>query len=410
MVETILNNIFSETIIAGIECSCNGQDSVTITGVLLGYKDGKVSLLKELVLVENLHQLFNKLPKGIPCAISITGKCVFQKEVFNHHEFENDKLVTAILPTVEPNDFYWQLAESESGSQLAVIKKDILDKLLYRMFELKINVQLLSLSYYSLIPNVELVLQTDTKLTLLCYQLWFADGIISRFETFIPDQRTTSDRLNICGETFDSKNLLAYCTALNYYLTGPVITEGLNSLIIKNNISEQQYKMKFRIMTSSILGITFLTLIINFCVFRYYSTYNNSFDATTSIRNLNRDNYLKFSQQVDRREYYFKKNGWLKGYRFSLLADRIAATVPDSVILSSMGIFPLRAQINSRVGDLDFSRDTIIITGICKNPLLLRGWLRDIKSINRIKDVKIDSYAINSHSNENEFHLTAFLQ
>jgi Tfp pilus assembly protein PilN len=76
----------------------------------------------------------------------------------------------------------------------------------------------------------------------------------------------------------------------------------------------------------------------------------------------------------------------------SYYADRVAATIPDSVTLTNLNIYPALSKFSLGVKQWSFQQDTILLTGYCNDPTLLDTWIDQIKTIKNIKQSKINSY------------------
>jgi len=410
MIKRIIRNISSEKLVAGLEFYFGIQDKLTFGGVILKNSNGKLKIQKVLPLTDNWNDLVNNLPSGIPCVINITGKAVFQKDVSRHEDFDKSKLVNSILPTVNAADFYWQINKMEGRSELAVVKKETFDFLLGRLDQLQLNIQVVYLSFYSISSCLEMLELGNASISLLSHTLKFHQGRLIECQPCQQLQFIPTEKISFRGESVETSYLLSYCAAFCYFLGISGDLEGLTNEIVENNKVDQYYKTKFKDVISITLSFSLLVLSLNFVFFQYYYSNTKKFSTSSNFVAESNQTYAHLKNELYNKELFFLKKGWLKAYNLSILSDRIAATLPNTITLNSLVIFPVEDRNSDLKVEPQFVRDTILIDGYCSNPNLLHAWTNDLKSVKRINKVKVDRYLLNTKAGKAEFKLTATLR
>jgi len=404
----IKEQILSKQRILGLELILGPEGALTFFAVLLASDGGKVLVEKTYPKLSSWQELVNTLPDRIPIAMAVTGRAVFQKAVQDAARFEGEKIVSAILPTVDAGDFYYQLVHAGGADELFVVKKEILDPVLERAEQLSLNVASVQLGYSPLIGIITLIASTSGELNTGAYCLKLADGSIN-FKAHQGTPIPHGEPVNLAGEEVSGLYLTAYAAALDAIIRGPETLVGIASSYIEGNASGQRYDQKFRIAVAFTLAVTLALLLVNFLLFSYYYGKGSGAASSDEARAARGAQYAAKKGEVGAEEAFFLERGWLKGYRLSLLASRLAAGVPDSVQLTALSIFPAHDHAGDGSPRLTFSRDTVLSSGSCKSPAELDDWLTRLRRLEEVRKVNVAAYRYNPRSGRSEFTLETVL-
>lgn len=406
----ILKSVSSERRMAGIELHTDSTGEMRIALVLLLKKKGNIVLEKAFPITENWADLVNNLPKKTPCAVCLSGKTVFQKNVLDGHLFEKSKRVNAILPTVDPQDYYWQMQEQPPATALAAVKKEVLDSLVDRLVQYDISVQSIFLNYFSL-TDFTAVLNLEGK------SLGLMDAVFvvkpRQPETFTgtnDNQPALTETILLGKQEILAEMLPSYCAALDLFISTDNALESYLPPVICENIKNQHFKQLYKGMLILLGAFLLLILSINFAAYHYYFNKNFLSAGKYQLQEEREDMFQRLQQEVTKKESFFQRHGFLKPYRISQLLARVGAAVPDSVQLLSLSLFPLREHTDRINLGIQTEIDTMRIMGSCPDSGPLRAWIGNLKKDRYVGSVKVGQYKVNMNSGKAEFALIVVLK
>ena len=110
-------------------------------------------------------------------------------------------------------------------------------------------------------------------------------------------------------------------------------------------------------------------------------------------------------KEVGEKEKFFQNEGWMQSSQTSFYADRIAATVPESVLLSSLSVNPVDDKNSREKRKKLFHEGLIVLTGTCKRPIDLNGWIKRLKDFHWAKKVDVENYTYDSGDRMGKFRV-----
>lgn len=381
MFQNILNSKFIKgSKVLGIDYFTNSHGQIDLNFVVLNRKKGQIFIEKKFTGIDSLEQLNDSEFKDLPAVLSVDGKGVLFKIT---EKIKNQQLIHQILPNAKTDDFYIQSKEYTQGKIIvSAIRKEIFDGIQQKVTDLGFQIIQLYIGPLAL-EKVSGFIEQDTFYTNKYEVIKVSDEINQITKTTESNLRA----VNIGNDELYSNELLAYATALSFYISDN--TEELES--ITESRSEFLYKKTFTIAGWFTL-IFFLSLLL--ANYFFYSQNTKELNQLTFSYNQNRELLKKLDTLKSEyliKEKYFVNSGFLDASRLSYFADRIANSLPKNIQLSGMNINPLNTKIKDEK-ILGFTTNTINISGSVNQSIVLNNWVKKIKEFDWIKNVNITEY------------------
>lgn len=407
LTDWLQEKLFAEKRVAGVELALLPSGGLLIQLLVLERLNGKIRIVKKCSDLPDLHSLVNELPAGIPCAVSITGKGVIQKAVVNIGAYAGNKVVNAVLQTADPADFFYEQGLVGVGLEVAILRRDTGIALLQRLQELQVTVVAVNLGFFAL-PAIAPLLARSLQLKTSTQCLDLNNGLVASYMT-LPSGIPAGAALAIGENLLETPLVIAYASAARLLLFGPEEAPGLDLASLQTAIIAYRYKQRFRLATGAVLGAAFLLALVNYMVFSHYYA---SLNAYQSVQTESGAGYLAYSnlkQTLNKREHFFNSEGWLRSQKLSILADRVAATLPDSLQLTELTLVPAIALQSGSSATVHFAADTVLLSGKCRYPRSLTVWMDRLKALQQFKKVRLDRYVYDPKAGMASFSLEATL-
>lgn len=389
MFKQVKNRILALKKAAGIELTFLSDGSFMINCIVLEVVKGKVVVAKTYYNLKSVNTLKGEINENTPVSLVINGKGVIHKKTNSISE----SLPADIFPGINPNDFLFQYFEGLETPEIAIIRKNTIDKIIDDLAQIKINTVSLSLAFYDLEYITKFINHTG-EIPTTQYHIEFIDKKIQHYNLNSDEEKEVLVKPDINIDTIYVKSnfIIAYASAIKLLL------QGINNSSIElDSIVENQKKIRqatlLKMYSLSILTLFLCLLLLNFFIYNHYYSKNNELLSKNQFSLQQKSRFDSLNKSLNIKKEFLAKTGWIDNRRMiSFYADRIAATVPDSVTLTSLNIYPAVSKLTYSTKQWVFQRDTLLINGECNDPSLLDDWLKEIGKIKNVTQSKISSY------------------
>lgn len=330
----------------------------------------------------------NSINQRIPIILIINGKGVITRKILNSDAINIYNTIQTILPNVNIDDFYFQIAQiNENESLLVIIRKNTIEDVIailqkYKLSIIDLNIGASSINY--ILPFIE------DRATICTSYLEFhiKNKEITDFSLLKKD--TECFPLFFGNSKLIHTDIVCFSAGIKFY-TNQIDPANIELPQITSLKKEFKYKHWFRVIGLSYLIIFFTLLFINFFVFSnkrkqqeklFYElqSYNFMFARIDSLE-LELNNKKQLLEQTD----------LLKPSMLSFYADRLMKFIPSGVQLNLLDVFPLEIKRHKKI-DVEISKNSIIIAGQSTNSHLLNSYIKSIKEYSWVNDVEILEY------------------
>ncbi|HIA11324.1 MAG TPA: hypothetical protein EYN69_04520 [Flavobacteriales bacterium] len=397
-----LNQILSGKIAAGVEIifAENGEQKFNLS--ILQEEKSKLEIINAGKSFSELEILKKELDADIPINLVFNGRGLIHKMVQVDDGDNDTTLLQKVFPNAKSDDFYFEKEHSGNGSaRVSVLRKDKVDEILEAFKKMGLFVVSLSFGPFGL-NRIQHLLSTasgsDYSINVGPYQLQYAEGKLRSFES---GESTATEQVSIGGELISQEAVIPFAAAFGYLFSG-IAKEPVSSAIIISNREEFTQKRIFKMAGWGVLGFFLVALMANFFLFSYYSSINQDLDSRAFMGRDQITHLSTLKKDVESKEALLQKTGLLKTSRTSLYADKIAQSVPRSIVLTGMSINPANKRMDEKQAPV-FSTGEIILIGKSSKSTQLNEWVKALKSQEWVAEVVVEDYSSTGRGASGEF-------
>lgn len=373
--------------IAGIHIDIDSDDRCLAQLVLLRKNRSKLLVDKKKDKISDLESLVKSLSKNTPVSLSIDGKGIIYKKVSLTGDEDELSLLHKLMPNAGTDDFFVQRHMiTENQGFVSAIRNETLENILkifgrHKIFVTRFTAGPFDLNHIAgLLKDNPKEIHCENKIYLL------ENGSLSGCSTNGGDHFPKLFRAG--DEEILESYIVAFAGAVAYFANPD---PGLPEQIIAAK-EEFCYKRLFLVTRWAMAVFLFLLLFSNYMLFEKYDKKNGelTFKVSQNKGLLNKLDTL--AADLKMKEDFIARNDFLKSNSQSYYADRIAGTVPNAIILTTMDMQPLEKKLKD--GDRpEFTRHIIRISGMSKNSVAFNEWIKDLNSCDWLKEVEVVNYA-----------------
>lgn len=380
---------------AGIEMQLTGNSYFKANVSIVRKSGSDISLVKSFRRLVSYESVKDVIPASLPVALTIDGKGIIYKKV----KYEpGSSLLNYLLPNAQEKDFYVFKYPSTGGmTYLAAIRKDLLNDILNEFKKNGILVVHIDIGPFP-VNNILQSLDYQSHLKISHYRIE-GDKLISSIERNTKEYAGFNYKLGT--ENLDSLSVISFSTGINHFI------RGLDSIELDESrwrYKEYLYGKLIKTAGMLFLSLLFFGLMINYYYFDRFNNQHNhlSFQLSQNKNLIAKIDTLK--NELDLKRQFIEKRGYLNATRLSYYSDRIAASVPGSVILSMLEINPSKGKIKPDE-EIAFLKNEILIQGTTRKNMVLNAWMRQLKKKTWIHSVRLISYKRKKPDEPGEFKL-----
>lgn len=384
----------------GIEISLLPDGKMMVFAVTLRLERNRIIKEKEIRFPGSLDQLLKKLDPACPVALTINGKGVLHKKI--PPEVSEGQRFEAVLPNANPAGFYVESDKYETFLSVAVVRREVLDKILEDLSRLKfriLSVRIGGGGIRWLLPYLNA--NGAGRLQSNHYSFLLSDsGAVTGLETFSPDSESLPEKLeySVGDQYVYSTGLLSFAAAIEL-LAGmsetetPAANGSIHNAALEKIKEEYRYFKYYMAAGRALLAFLFIILLVNFFLYNHYFNKNRQLQAAHLVSQDEVRRTEQLRSAIDARDKFLRQYGWDHPPRLSFYADRIAGLVPDGALLTNLKLCPLNTTTIYQEGGMpDFKSDTIQISGSCDDPTELNRFANNLRDIPDFREVNIRNY------------------
>jgi Tfp pilus assembly protein PilN len=379
-----INGIFGNAykVLTALHVFVLPDEHVRADWVVINKSKGQVQIKTKDSFSGSLTDLYEKIPKEHPLLLSIDGRGILIKAWEHQHE-SSQVVFRELFPQARYPEFFVQMHASSAKNWLSVCRKESMDELLQALKKKGISLIDLKFGPFHL-EFIRNLTNEDEDLWQLPNRniIWEGSSIAS----IAADENYTDRYFRLGDEELSG----AYLNSFAHGLAILANQQNLNQELPEIIAHREQYKFKLLIQKTGwgILGFFLVLLLINYLVF---TSYNKQLNVAQALyqSNLKTISHLEqLTQELKLKEGLALKVGMNNRQELSVIADRLASSLPAYITLSSLDINPVnKKQRSMDVPDLD--KNKIVISGELNNSVRLYAWIEILKSFPWILAVEV---------------------
>ena len=326
----------------------------------------------------DFEQFKQKIDKNIPLFLSVDGKGVLHKKLSFTEEENNAQLLSKVLPGADEQQFYVQSA----GEFVSVLRRDTLDVSVNEFKKSGYFIVAAALGPFALNSILSLVVSKVVHTSL--NQLNINDAKIDA----LGKAEATALKVNIADEQLNASSVVAFASALNYFVNTEAFFEA--EIIQSSNIDFKE-KRKLVVGGVAVLVFFFVLLFVNYLVYDSLKSSNNELEAQFKMQedDFNKSEILK--KELDEKIALKEKLGVNGSTRISSYLDEIAASVPAAIQLTELSLNPVEKKIKDDK-EIEYDVNQIVIAGRCKKSIYYNDWKKDLSKMEWVKNISVVNY------------------
>lgn len=399
-----LNAISKSQTITGLEAIFGKDERITFNVVLIKRERTLFKVIQSCSGLGSLDELMIILDKYSPVILTISGYGILHKKTENNSTPNLLNSFNKTFPHSNPKEFYIQQAtyDENNFTYTSIIRRSQLDSLLNKLPNVKIiNVVFGPFAMKRLLPIMESSAFINGSINIGHYQFSFNNSYIENISW--AEDSESRDRIRVGDSVYDSSSLIPYASVLNYYAPGNLITEAeIESITLKNQ--DFGYEMKFK-KIAIVLAVTFFSLLlVNFLLFNSYFSRSNDLKQSLSVNSRSIAELDSLKKELDSHKQILTNYNFKGMSKTSYYADRIAASVPHSIALEELYLFPLKKS-DTGSEDLLFDNKKILIIGYSLASIELNEWIKQLQKNSWTGKVNILSYIQSGAKDKGKFSI-----
>lgn len=394
----IPESALTKSSVIGIECIVG--DNTLYRYTLLSKKKSQVEIIQSGI-VNQVNELFPLAKKhSAPFSLVVTGKGIITKRIiFSANDtLDVPALIQQHLPAINANEFYVQFYKNANNTgHLAICRKVVIDDVLSQLTASGhecVNV------YISpcVVNAIAAVAKDYNRLTTGDSELELVNGEVDAIKP------KSEERLQLQIENLSISDEQVLCFAAGFaYFTRQTVFET-NDLQMISMPQKHLEKLKLRVLVMSLIAVVFVISAINSVLYFQRFEQNSALDLELGLYESKNAKITELLESYQKKKSLIEEAGILENKRLALYADKIAASLPQDIVLRELYFNPQEGDAEED-SMLVFSSGGLIIKGNCNKSLLLNEWINVLKSQQFVKSVNLENFIFNSEGHQPNFLL-----
>lgn len=332
-------------------------------------------------------------------SLIITGKVIIHKKL-NRTFASNNELIQSILPDAKPTEFCAQSFTFRDQNYGALIRKEILEKILFLFNGSKLYPLEILIGPY--VANILPALTGKQTFRIITsnYHIRFDDNLISEVSSA---EKHEVHELPVAEVEMHHANMIGLCTCINAGMHAIAISV-LENETAKKLIGEAKQKGKFKFLLLLCVGVLMITVFTNFYFNQKFSKKHAQLDEQLILNKQAIEEMGKLENEITEKRSLVGKNSIDQGPVISIMADQLAKSVPQKIRLTNMEFFPVEGKIQKEKV-IAFANNKIIIEGISNETDVLDAWINECKDLKWVKDVLLVKYNFDNEQKKGFFKM-----
>lgn len=322
----------------------------------------------------SLPEVIKSISKSLPIVLHLHGKGILNKTVKNKPNYRQSALLNS-----NEEDFYFYEYSTKENVFISVIRKEVLND---KIIELKNHHFYVVESFFGpfLLESNDLLPNQPTSIQFDKIQLDFKNKILVKSSK--PSEDSTA--LSLSGKQLEKA--YAEMAAKNYY-------DKLKSGNLNTNLFHKDQKLKILFNRLAIFVLSFFLILLSSNYVWLNELNKEVADKNSKLAEhqeaLDQINQLK--EEKKRKLKLLNTSGILNSNFISFYLDEIAASIPTSISLSSMDVYPIRNNIKANK-QIKIDDHFIIIEGKTERSQPFNEWIQDLTTNSWIEKIEIQNY------------------
>jgi len=383
LAQWILNN----GVFAGVECVQKKGELCYHLCVVEKEKEA-AKIVQQKRAIPTLKKLKALIGEDVPIFLTVNVKGILHRKL-DYLSLNSRDTLKAVFPSVNVEDFLVQQVPVNQKTFVSVIRKEVLEDIVHTFVSTGLWVVNVFAGSF-LLEHILTILPATNEIQTSQLILTTEEGHLQGFVK----SNTVAQRTFQIGEddVVHEENLLSLCMAF-MAIMNPTI-QGLPVEQVTIQKEAFLYKKAFQYVSVGALSVFFIALLINYFLFDTY--YKKEQDLKVELAQ--QQNLLSqldtLKRQLESKKALLGAHWNLGKSKASFYADRLAASLPSSIKLTSLVLFPKVQEKNYSDEDKfpRYHNRKIIIKGQCQASVFYNNWKHNIQDFDWVESLHNLSY------------------
>lgn len=346
----------------------------------------KVIVLSTLESLDS-ETVISQLSKNQPILIHVFGKGVLNRTAPQVEGFLNDVLMNA-----HPDDFYVNYLDIDQTRYVSFTRRDHLDEALKPLEELSGNILDICIGpYHTLIKEVKGKINSTPL-----------GDIVMKEAAYTFQKPSTIQKLRYDGEYF--KKSFYAVTVGAAFLQQNLSISAFNQEERKKKKSNFRDKLQFNYIGIGAIAFFLLALVSNYFYQGHINDKNAAIESKIMVFSDNLKKIDLMDQEMQRKKQLIANSGIIRNNYFSTILDQIGGSIPSTIQLEEIQIYPLDKKLKKNVKPV-FRSKTIKIAGSTRSSENIDIWIDTLNKLEWVDNVAILSFETDESKNIAFFEL-----
>ncbi|MCE3297036.1 MAG: hypothetical protein K0R65_2750 [Crocinitomicaceae bacterium] len=343
----------------------------------------------DFVSFDSLKDLVKKCGKEQPYLIHVSGTGILTRAVENIPNYKEQLIVNG-----DKDDFYFTTFEAGSRLVTSFFRKALIED---HVNELK-NLKAFLLNVSCGIVPCLLHIAEGGKLA-FDHEVSIVNGQLENFKRSESVQEQC-----LVGTRFLSFNeALTESLAMDLKENSPLLTGGFSAEEKRSALQNWVDYSKFRFFGVAMVSTILLLLLGNYFYLNHLNQQVADLEVELALNNENLSLMDRLEQEKIRKEQLILASG-INGKSFtSYFIDAIGKTVPSSIKLTEMHVFPLKERLKQK-RKVEIDQENIEVLGLTQSSSVLDDWMEKMNRFEWVNRVELLNY-MKLTDNQAEFKL-----
>lgn len=355
-------------------------------------------------------------PGPVPLALVLAGRGVLWRTLPGpapESAVAQAERLTTALPGVNLNDFYIQYQSGSGETQVALIRRQLLDALLAEFHTVGLWVLAVSLGPYdfaTLLPYLpEVVRRPELAVGDFQVRLTTAGDGLAAVE-YQPGEEAVPAAFAVGNDVFSSRQVLPYAAALTALVQPPAAgEERLPVPRVRELRTEWSYRSLYQGLRLAVPLVILVLLLANFFVAQRLIDERDHLMARLGNNQHLLQQVQQLHQVTGQKHQFLTNTGWAQPSWNSICADRLAASMPPGLLLLSLDIAPASAAGGAQP-QATFQPDLVTVKGQCRDAQQFNAWLQRITKRAWVRAVRDQNFTYDYAAGVGTFTFTLVIK
>jgi Tfp pilus assembly protein PilN len=352
-------------------------------------------------------------PEPVALALALAGRGVLLRTLPATAEpVATAEAMTALLPGVNPAEFYVQTVSGAASSQLALVRRPVIDQLLADFQAADCWMVDLSLgpgSMATLLPYLPAAVRAQ-PLWVGDFEVTVAGETIAALD-YQPGAAVPSIEYSVGGETLSAAQVLPYAAALTALLQPWTGAGGRLPLPkVAELRAEWGQRQRFLMLRLAVPLVILVLLLGNFLAGQHLVAEGDELTARLGDNQQLLHKVEALQREVNQKHTFLTTTGWEQPSWNSLCADRLAASLPAGLDLLVVDVSPAQPAAGGSSHAALFRSGIVSVKGQCRDAQRLNQWLQELTRQPWVQAVQDQNFAYDYAGGLGTFTFTLVLR